>query len=218
MMPPIFEQCFAALMVHEVAANPLDARCWSGAAVGAGEFLAAHGGLDMSTEDSGNWTGGAVGEGTLGGTRWGIDTASYADALKHLPVTLRSCYPALVKDLSLNQARELCRYAYWQLVQGDALPPRLALLVLDAAFNNGVGTASRWLQAAIGTKIDGAIGAGTIAAVKARVAQDGEDLVAADVLAERIDYMGRLPNWAHYGLGGSRRLARLPFQAAALVG
>lgn len=215
-MPSTFERCFAYLMVHEVAADPLDARCWSGGAVGSGDFIAPHGGLDMSTEDGGNWTGGGIGKGTLGGTRWGIDTASYMDAVACLPATLRGCYPALVRDLSINQARDLCRFAYWQKVHGDDLPPRLALFMLDAAFNDGTGTAIGWLQSALALKVDHIFGPVTMGAVQSEIAAHGADGLAMDVLADRIDYMGRLPNWSRYGLGWSRRFVRLAFQAAAL--
>ncbi len=212
----IFEQCFAALMVHEVGADPLDPSAWSGRAIGAGQFICEDDGLDMSREDSGNWTGGAVGVGTLGGTRYGIDTASYCDARKALPAALAPRYPALVRDLTLDQARELTRFAYWKPIRGDELPPAVALMTLDAAFNNGVGRAARWLQEAAGTDVDGDIGDGTMAAVRRRAGNGpGEDL-AIDVLAERMDFMAKLPTWRIYGFGWSRRLARLPFQAARL--
>ncbi len=215
--PTIFEQCFACLMVHEVDADPRDPKCWSGGAVGAGRFLAPDDGIDMSREDSGNWTGGAVGVGTLGGTRWGIDTASYQDALKHLPPVLRPRFPALVKDLTLDQARDLTWYAYWKPCRCDDLAPPVALITLDASFNNGPGEATRWLQTAVDTIVDGACGDGTVAAVTKAVARSSANMVASFALAERINYMARLPGWRIDGHGWSRRLALLPFQAAALL-
>jgi lysozyme family protein len=215
--PTLFEQCHAALMVHEVGADPLDPKCWIGGVVGVGSFIAPNGGLDLDAQDPGNWTGGNTGIGELGGTRWGIDTASYQDGLKHLPATLRPSYPALVRDLTFPQARELTRYAYWLLVRGDDLAPPVALLTLDAAFNNGVETGSRWLQAAVGAIADGAIGDKTIKAATQAVLLFGAQDVAVEVLAARMNYMGRLTNWQTFGLGWSRRLALLPFQAMRLI-
>jgi hypothetical protein len=215
--PTVFDRCFAALMVNEVGSDPLDPHCWSSGSLGVGIFVAPRDGLDMSVQDGGNWTGGAMGLGVLGGTRWGIDSASYPDGLTHLPAELRATYPALVRDLTIDEARELTRYGYWQRVHGDDLPGRLALLVLDAAFNNGVGTAARWLQGVVGTGVDGVIGMKTVAAVQAAVAARGLDEIAVEFHAERVSYMTRLPSWALNGLGWSRRLTRLPFQAAALA-
>ena len=214
--PTIFERCFAYLMVHEVDADPLDPAAWSGGAVGAGSFQAANGGLDMSRADKGNWTGGAVDRGTLGGTRWGISTAAFHDDLHALAPAVWATFPDLVKDLTLDQARVLTRAAYWDRIQGDALPPRVALIVHDAAFNNGVGTAVRWLQTAVGANVDGLIGPGTLAAVQRAVARGEAAAVAAEVLAERINAMARMPSWVAEGFGWSRRLARLAFQAAEL--
>lgn len=214
--PTTFDQCYAALLVHEVGADLFDPKCWSGAAVGVGSFLAPNGGLDLDAQDSGNWTGGAVGVGQLGGTRWGIDTASYPDVLKELPYALRVTYPALVRDLTLLQARELTRCAYWLPIRGDDLPPPVALLTLDAAFNDGVGTGSRWLQEAVGVLVDGQIGDQTVGASRELVEREGVQAIAVEVLAQRVAYMGSLPTWRTFGLGWARRLVLLPFQAMRL--
>ncbi len=216
MNPTIFERCFADLMIHEVSADPLDLRYWSGGAIGVGQFLAFADGIDLSNDDSGNWTGGKVGVGQLGGTRWGIDTASYGDAITHLPPVLKTRYPVLVRDLTLDQARDLTLWAYWKPIRGDDLPSRLALLVLDAAFNNGACTSARWLQTAVGAVVDGVCGDKTIASVQKAIARNGQDAVASEILAERIDFMARLPTWRIDGFGWSRRLARIAFQACAL--
>jgi lysozyme family protein len=214
--PTIFDRCFAALMVHEVDADPLDPKCWSGGAIGVGKFLAPDDGIDLTESDSGNWTGGSVGAGELGGTRWGISTAAYPDALAHLPDALRAGYPVLVKDLTLDQARDLTLYAYWQSARCDDLAGPVALITLDANFNNGVGEGVRWLQTAVDTNVDGECGDMTIGAVRRAVARSSANVVASLALAERINWMARLPGWRIDGHGWSRRLALLPFQAAAL--
>ena len=98
---------------------------------------------------------------------------------------------------------------------GDALPPPLALLVFDAAVNNGVGRAAVWLQLAAGAAPDGQLGPRTLAAVAAQAAAWPD--LAAEFHAQRMNYMAGLPTWRTFGLGWARRLARLPLQAATLA-
>ncbi len=155
------------------------------------------GGFSAEHADPGNWTGGAVGRGELRGTKYGISAAAY---------------PTLdITALSLADAQAIYRRDYWTRIGGDALPPPLALLVFDAAVNNGVDRAACWLQASVGVAEDGEIGPQTLAAVKAH-ATPGADL-CAEFLARRMDFMGALSTWPVFGLGWARRLCALPFKA-----
>src|SRR5690348_7614803 len=120
------------------------------------------GGYDANPKDPGNYTGGAVGRGTLGGTKYGIASAGYADNLAKLPASVRDGFPAAVKDLTVDQAKTLYRANYWDAVCGDDLPTPLAVLVWDAAVNNSVSRAAKWLQAAVDAEIDGQIGPATL--------------------------------------------------------
>ena len=155
------------------------------------------GGFTDDPRDPGNWTGGATGQGALRGTRWGISAASY---------------PTLdIARLTLEDARAIYRRDYWDRVSGDHLPPPLALLVFDAAVNNGVGRAVRWLQGALGTASDGAVGPVTLAAVEAQAGRGAP--LCAEFQARRLSFMAGLPTWRLFGTGWSRRLCALPFQA-----
>src|ERR1041384_5177399 len=90
------------------------------------------GGFTADPADPGNWTGGAVGVGACRGTRFGISAAAY---------------PNLdIANLTLEAAKAIYQRDYWQCIAGDRLPPALALLVFDAAINNGTARAIRWLQ------------------------------------------------------------------------
>lgn len=160
------------------------------------------GGFDATPSDPGNWTGGEVGQGALRGTKYGISAAAYPDLD--------------IANLAEADARAIYQRDYWGRVQGDALPPGLGLLVFDAAVNNGVGQAARWLQAAVGVTADGDIGPETLAAV-ARSVANGWQPLAAEFMARRTDFMARLPTWADFGLGWARRLAALPYQAALMT-
>lgn len=156
------------------------------------------GGYTTNPADPGNWTGGACGRGLCNGTRYGVSAAAY---------------PSLaIATLTLDAARAIYRRDYWDPVQGDRLPPPLALLVFDAAVNNGVSRAVRWLQQAAGVAPDGTMGPRTLAAVAARADQG----MLAEFQAQRLVFMAGLPTWRTFGLGWARRLCRLPYAAIAM--
>ncbi|MGC8476585.1 MAG: glycoside hydrolase family 108 protein [Acetobacteraceae bacterium] len=161
-------------------------------------------GYQNDPDDPGNWTGGAVNQGRLRGTNFGISAASY---------------PTLdIAQLTEADARAIYRRDYWDHVQGDALPAPLALLVFDAAVNNGTGQAARWLQRAVGVEADGQIGPETLAAVQRQgTIPDGGWHLCAGFMALRMQFMAGLPTWRSFGAGWSLRLARLPWQAMTMA-
>lgn len=156
------------------------------------------GGLSLNRADPGNWTGGVYGQGECRGTKFGVSAAAY---------------PWLeISTLTLEQAQAVYRRDYWDRVQGDSLPPPLALLVFDAAVNSGVARAVRWLQEAAGVATDGVIGPNTLRAVSEAV---GVALMA-EFQARRLLFMAGLPTWRQFGAGWARRLSRLPYEAIAM--
>lgn len=156
------------------------------------------GGLSLNPADPGNWTGGVVGLGACRGTKFGVSAASY---------------PGLdIAALSLAEAQAVYRRDYWERVQGDAMPAPLALLVFDAAVNNGLGRAIRWLQEAAGVTVDGVIGPVTLRAVTMVTGA----AVMAEFQARRLLFMAGLPTWRQFGGGWARRLSRLPFDAIGM--
>jgi lysozyme family protein len=168
---------------------------------------ATEGGLSTNRADPGNWTGGAVGAGELRGTKYGIAASAHPDVD--------------IANLTLQGAEAIRKPEYWDKIAGDRLPPPLALLVYDAAINNGAGRAARWLQAAAGVEQDGAIGDATLTAVLA--SSDGVALMAR-FMALRLAFMSRLPTWPQFGasddyrpLGWAERLSLLPFQAFTIA-
>jgi lysozyme family protein len=166
-------------------------------------FVIGHeGGYSAGSADPGNWTGGRCGVGECRGTNWGISAAAY---------------PQLdVRALTQAQAAEIYRRDYWDRAACGRLPPPLALLVFDAAVNNGVGRAARWLQTALGVAPDGVIGPATIEAIEARAGQGAA--LCAEFHARRLAFMASLPTWRVFGAGWARRLCTLPFQAVQMGG
>lgn len=148
--------------------------------------------------DAGNYTGGKVGVGELKGTMYGVSAAAY---------------PNLdIKSLSLDDCKAIYKRDYWDKIDGDTLDPGLALVVFDAAVNNGVGRAIRWLQAAVGVVADGVIGEQT----REAIARADPQATLVDVHGQRMHHMAGLPTWQTFGRGWSRRLASLPYQAAGM--
>jgi lysozyme family protein len=131
-----------------------------------------------------------------GETKYGISKRSYP----HLDIA----------SLTLEQAAEIYRADYWRPLRCADLPWPVAIVLFDSGVNSGVGTATKWLQLALGVKADGAIGPVTLAAAAKRGARD----LAAEIIARRLVLMTGLPTWPHFGLGWSRRLSRLAMDAA----
>ena len=167
-------------------------------------IVGVEGGFDGGQSDPGNWTGGGVGRGELRGTKFGISAAAY---------------PALdVAALTLADAQAIYRRDYWDRIAADRLTPALALLVFDAAVNNGVARASKWLQSAVGAVADGMIGDQTLAAVATFVSTHDGAALCTEFLAQRLVFMAALPTWRLFGLGWARRLCSLPYQSLTMTG
>jgi lysozyme family protein len=158
--------------------------------------------LDMSPADNGNWTGGKAGLGRLLGSRWGLSSAQY---------------PGLdLTTLTRDAAKAVYMRDYWKIIRGDDLPPPLALLVFDAAVNNGVPRAVRWLQALLGIKQDGIIGEITLGEVRKRMGAASLPLMSA-FQTQRMRFMTNLAAWSTDGHAWSARLSNLPFRCMAMT-
>lgn len=143
--------------------------------------LASEGGYSADPYDAGNWTGGKRDIGTLKGTKYGISAAAY---------------PELdILHLTEDGARAIYYADYWLTIRGDELPVPVALVCFDAAVNQGVRTAIRFLQAACGVEQDGLIGPQTM--LVARAERDPLYL-AGRILRRRIEAYSTLESWPRY--------------------
>ena len=130
-----------------------------------------------------------------GETNWGVTKV----------VARQHGYEGLMKDLPVEVAKTVYRKAYWDAVQADNLPPAIRYAVFDAAVNSGVGTSIRWLQQAVGTTADGALGPKTLAALQ-EVNPDG---LLRRMLARRLRAMTDMKGWPSFSAGWTRRVATL---------
>ena len=164
--------------------------------------IGAEGGYTADPLDPGNWTGGRCRIGQCAGTKYGISAAAY---------------PSLdISALTLSDAQQIYRRDYWQKISGDALPPALSLLVFDAAVNSGPDRASRWLQAALNVAVDGIIGPVTIASAHQSTGKGA--VILAEYQSQRLLFLSGLPTWRTFGLGWTRRVCTMQFEALRVGG
>jgi lysozyme family protein len=75
----------------------------------------------------------------------------------------KKAYPNLdIKNLTLDQAKEIYNSEYWVKIKGGQLPWPLCLFVFDSAINQGVDAAIKMLQKTVGVAQDGVLGRDTV--------------------------------------------------------
>jgi lysozyme family protein len=110
---------------------------------------------------------------------------------------------------TLAQAKEIYRRDYWDAAGCGQLLVPLAELVFDCAVNQGVGTAKKLLQKALGVTQDGIIGRGTVAAIQRA---DQKELCALFMAERALRYTGTR-NFDKYGRGWLKRLFIVAMEA-----
>lgn len=114
-------------------------------------------------------------------------------------------YPRLIiKELTLEDARNIYYNDFWLKLSGDKLSDDLAFQVFDFAVNSGIETSIRYLQRALNVADDGYIGPVTLSAIN----NANECKLSMKFNAERLDYMTRLNNWNSSGKGWARRISK----------
>lgn len=145
-----------------------------------------------------------------GATMRGITIHDYA---RELGVTIDATNrPRMVEELKRIPdalVRRIYLERYWKPAGAAGLAPGLALMHFDAAVNQGVGTAIRFLQQAVGARIDGEIGPETRAAI-ARTAPAAAIAAYAEIRRQRYRALGHF--W-RFGRGWLNRVARTEARA-----
>jgi lysozyme family protein len=135
-----------------------------------------------------------------GATNMGITIATLSEA-RGRKVTVEE-----VKNLTLEEAKEIYRQRYWEPCLCDRMPRMLAIPVFDCAVNQGNRRAGEFLQLAAGMTgedVDGDIGRKTIEKVNAGNVQE----IFVEFMSRRMEAYGKLTNlFRTFGLGWSRRL------------
>lgn len=137
-----------------------------------------------------------------GATNRGITQAVYDTYRKSVGAGRQS-----VRLVSEDEVWAIYRSRYWDLVQGDQLPPGVGYVVFDGAVNSGAGQSVRWLQRALGLdRVDGLVGPQTLTALRA---VDDHDVLIARILKLREAFLRALRTWKSFGKGWTNRLRQV---------
>jgi lysozyme family protein len=125
----------------------------------------------------------------------------------------RDVTEAEMRALTPNVVKPFYKAMYWDKIKGDQLPPGADYAAYDLAVNSGVGRAAKYLQEIAGVTADGVIGPKSLEAIKAC---DPQEL--ADALCDkRLEFLKRLPTFATFGKGWSRRVAEVKEKAMSMT-
>ncbi len=111
-------------------------------------------------------------------------------------------YQGDMHALPLDLAKQIAKSEYWDRFLCDQFDGAIGYQVFDAAYNGG--HPAQWLQQAAGAKVDGQIGAQTIAAVR----KSNPFAVILAFNAQRLVYLAGLANWSANSAGWARRIAK----------
>lgn len=130
-----------------------------------------------------------------GATNWGI-TFEELKRWRHADATVDD-----VKNMTKDEAREIYRTNYWNLMKCDELTAGVDLTVFDFGVNAGPSRSIKMLQKIVGVTEDGSVGPITISAAKA---VDAKQIIHA-MAQRRLDYYRGLSTWPHFGKGWTNR-------------
>ncbi|MBZ9706077.1 glycoside hydrolase family 108 protein [Mesorhizobium sp. ESP7-2] len=115
-----------------------------------------------------------------------------------------------VKSITPDEVADIYDRQYWDAVKGDLLPDGVDYVVFDGAVNSGPGRSIMWLQQALRPaytgRIDGVLGVGTLAALKA---DNNNDALIDRICNARMAFLKRLSTFATFGRGWTARVAEV---------
>lgn len=120
---------------------------------------------------------------------------------------------AIMRALTPDLVSPLYRANYWAKIGGDDLPAGVDHAAMDFAVNSGVGRAAKFLQRVVGVKDDGAVGLGTLQAVRRMDAE----IVITDLCNARLAFLQGLSTFDRFGTGWTRRINEVETQAKAMM-
>ena len=125
----------------------------------------------------------------------------------------RDVTEAEMRALTPNVVKPFYKAMYWDKIKGDQLPLGADYAAYDLAVNSGVGRAAKYLQEIAGVTADGVIGPKSLEAIKACDPQELTDALCD----KRLEFLKRLPTFATFGKGWSRRVAEVKEKAMSMT-
>ncbi|HEX5865088.1 MAG TPA: glycosyl hydrolase 108 family protein [Casimicrobiaceae bacterium] len=106
-----------------------------------------------------------------------------------------------LRKLTRDEACEIYRTRYWNVLRCDDLPLGVDLVVFDFGVNAGAGRSAKMLQRVVGAEADGSIGPATVAATKAMSPRD----VVTAMSQQRLEHYRNQPAWPTSGKDWTNR-------------
>ena len=122
--------------------------------------------------------------------------------------------PADVREMQDSECRSIYKTQYWDAVRGDNLWSGCDLLLYDIAVNSGPVRSIKFLQQALGVKVDGQFGLETFGALMA--VKDRKALIQK-ICAARMSFWHQLSTFWRFGKGWSSRGVGIEAKALALL-
>ncbi len=119
-----------------------------------------------------------------------------------------------VKNLRPSEVQDIYKANYWDAAHCANMPVGIDLCVFDCAVNQGVGDARRFLQYALGVRVDGVVGPITLGAVS----HAKPSVLLRKFMARRMEDYGNLSIFKTFGGGWSSRLMDTMYLATRMVG
>lgn len=119
-----------------------------------------------------------------------------------------------VKNLSVDQAKDIYRRKYWDALACYSLPAGVDYAVFDYGVNSGIGRSGRVLRRLLGLpdgthKVDETV----LAAVAKK---DPKDLIE-EITQERLKFLKSLKTWKYFGKGWNNRVIKVRALALQMV-
>lgn len=119
-----------------------------------------------------------------------------------------------VRNISQAEVEEIYRIQYWDKIRGNELPRGVDYVVFDGAVNSGPAQSIKWLQAALGCKVDGNLGEATMFAIEQT--HDYKRLIR-EICARRMAFLRNLRTWGTFGKGWSNRVSGVQAVGQSMV-
>lgn len=135
-----------------------------------------------------------------GPTNFGITIYDYRLYIK------KTGTAADVKAMSIEQAKQIYKDKYWDVLRCDDLPSGLDYTLFDLGVNSGIGRAAEFIRRILGLQVSPKTIDDTIIAAINK--SKTTDLVYA-VNDMRMKFLKRLKTWPSFGRGWSRRVGEV---------
>jgi lysozyme family protein len=117
----------------------------------------------------------------------------------------------MVRDLRLEEARDIAKVLYWDKVGGDILPRGIDYALFDWAYHAGPDRPARALQRILRVTVDGRIGNIT---ARAAAASDKAKVIAM-LGVMRLEHLMGHSDWKVFGKGWKRRVLEVTAEAVS---